>query len=182
MKSQFKRKVDSGDIVGVRISLANEMMLDPRGDSFSEMRSYAESALNNLYIPHDGAILDANREHWNEDLLFATKNALDDNFSRERLDYYYELAQIVLHEKAEQLRRETRRSSAVGTNPTHRTQRPTQSEKSEKSSSDALMLGLTIGGLFVGGAGLIMGRALITAIGVAGAAIGGGMLYQNKNK
>lgn len=103
MKAKFKRTVDSGDLEGTRISLANEMMLDPRGDSFIEMCNYAETSLPNLYDKHDGASFDKNQDNWDETLLFSTKNALDNNFSKERLEFYYNLAKVVLKEKADTL-------------------------------------------------------------------------------
>lgn len=179
MKPQFKGYVDSGDLEGIRIALANEMMLDPRGESFIEMRTYAESVLPNLYDMHDGEALNEDQSQWNEDLLFATKNSLDDNFSRERLEFYYTLAQNVLHEKAEQLRQQGRnRDIRRKNNPSHTT---SDTEKQSFNSS-TLLKGIAIGGLIVGGSGLLMGRAVVATVGLVGALISGGMLYQNKNK
>ena len=34
MKNKYIEAVESGNIVRVRLSLSNELMLDPRGDSF----------------------------------------------------------------------------------------------------------------------------------------------------
>lgn len=82
MKPKFKKVVDAGDLVGTRLFLANEMLLDPRGKSFNEMRSYAETAFSNLYDVHDGGSFEQNKAAWNEDLLYNVKNNLDSNFSR----------------------------------------------------------------------------------------------------
>jgi len=100
MKLKFKKAVDTGDLISTRLFLANEMMLDPRGKSFLEMRTYAEKTCHNLYETHDGSSFDLNKENWNENLLFSIKNDLDSNFSRERLDYYCNLAKEVLKDKA----------------------------------------------------------------------------------
>ena len=75
------------------------------------MRTYAEAILQNLYDRHNGELLDTNKDNWDEALLFSTKNALDDNFSKERLDYYFNLAKIVLKDKAIERRKiENRRA------------------------------------------------------------------------
>ena len=81
MKPKFKKVVDAGDLISTRLFLANEMMLDPRGNSFMEMRSYAESSFSNLYDAHDGGAFNMDSATWSEDLLFTVKNELDSNFS-----------------------------------------------------------------------------------------------------
>lgn len=177
MKPKFKKAVDAGDLVGVRISLASEMMLDPRGESFNEMRKYAEKELANLYEEHDGTIFDNNRENWSEKLLFSTRNALDDNFSKERLDFYAEIAKEVLKEKANQLQQE---ESIISTKQASQTASSGRYDK-HKLNMQPLSTCLAIGGLFVGGAGLVLGRGILTAIGVISAAIGGYQIY-NDNK
>ncbi len=171
METRFKQTVDSGDLVGTRISLANEMMLDPRGESFREMRAYAESVFPNLYEVHNGAVLEKDRNKWNEDLLFNTRNDLDDNFSRERLDHYYNMAQVVLETKGQGLEKKRTRSP-------HDNKRPQNTGKSIKGNAP-LYLGLTVGGLVLGGSGLVLGRVALATIGLIGAAIGGGLLYKN---
>lgn len=178
MKPKFKKAVDTGDLEGVRISLASEMMLDPRGESFKEMRTYAENTIPNLYEVHNGATLDQNRENWTESLLFSTRNALDENFSKERLDYYFNVAKVVLKDKADNLNREDSRASGYSASRTH----SAKYSESHKQNVEPLSVCLTIGGLLVGSTGLILGRTIIAAIGLAGAAIGGYKLYNNNQK
>lgn len=48
MKAKFIKAVESGDLVSIRLFISNELMLDPRGKSFSEMKSFAESKISNL--------------------------------------------------------------------------------------------------------------------------------------
>ena len=43
MESTFVSDVNTENIIGVRISLSNELLLDPRGRSFKEMLAYGES-------------------------------------------------------------------------------------------------------------------------------------------
>lgn len=176
MKEKFKKTVDKRDLEGTRLSLANEMMLDPRGDSFCEMRQYAEASFPQLYDVHDGELFDKNQDKWDETLLFSTKNALDDNFSKERLDFYYALAKVVLKDKAKRLKDEHKEKSGKeadfkinSSNKTH-------------TSANLLYAGVAIGGIIIGGAGLIMGKTIIATVGLVGAAIGGGLLYNEKSK
>ena len=49
MKQTFIESVKSGDVEEVRLALSNELLLDPRGKSFTEMLSYAEANLSNLF-------------------------------------------------------------------------------------------------------------------------------------
>lgn len=176
MKKKFKKTVDNRDLEGTRLSLSNEMMLDPRGESFCEMRQYAEASFPQLYDIHDGELFNKNQDKWDETLLFYTKNALDDNFSKERLDFYYALAKVVLKDKAERLKAEQKVKSEKeedfkinSSNKTH-------------TSANPLYAGVAIGGIIIGGAGLIMGKTIIATVGLVGAAIGGGLLYNEKSK
>lgn len=177
MKAKFKRTVDSGDLEGTRISLANEMMLDPRGDSFIEMRRYAESSFPNLYDAYNGVSFEKNQNNWDEALLFSTRNALDNNFSKECLDFYYNLAKAVLKEKAETLNREKESKMVYQGQDL---ENKMTSERSKKGKP--LYFGLAIGGLLLGGIGLIMGKAIITTIGFAGTAVGGCLMFNASKK
>ena len=49
MEQKFIESVKKGDVKDVRLSLSNELLLDPRGKSFTEMLSYAEANLSNLF-------------------------------------------------------------------------------------------------------------------------------------
>ena len=103
MESTFVSDVNTENIIGVRISLSNELLLDPRGRSFKEMLAYAESKLTNLYDEHDGISYSEDTQEWNKSFLFSLKNDLKYNFSRERLMFYEKIAKYVLQEKAKQL-------------------------------------------------------------------------------
>ena len=43
MNPKFIKLVEERNIIRVRLSLSNELLLDPRGDSFRKMKSFAES-------------------------------------------------------------------------------------------------------------------------------------------
>ena len=96
MDSKFIDAVQSKKLVRVRLALSNELMLDPRGVTFSEMLRYAESNLSSLYQDDDGKIYDNEKSKWSEDFLYDLKNGLDLNFSREKLALYEAVAKFVL--------------------------------------------------------------------------------------
>ena len=84
MTTKFRNKVEAGDIVAVRLMIANELMLDPRGDSFHEMLDYAASRLPNLFEAcDDNGSYSTDEASWNEDYLSQVKSDLNYNFSKE---------------------------------------------------------------------------------------------------
>ena len=101
MKPKFLKAISDGDILVIRLYLANEMMLDPRGKSFNKMRTYAEIHVDSLYQTHDGTDFSEYSSIWDEELLFNLRNDLDSNFSKERLDFFAKVAHVVLKEKVE---------------------------------------------------------------------------------
>ena len=99
MKAKFIKAVENGDLVSVRLFISNELMLDPRGKSFSEMKKFAESKFSNLYDVDDAKSYTSTETEWNEILLFSIKNDLDNNFSKEKLTIYENVAKHVLKDK-----------------------------------------------------------------------------------
>lgn len=49
MKPKFMEAISDGDLITIRLYLANELLLDPRGKSFNKMRAYAEMNIMDLY-------------------------------------------------------------------------------------------------------------------------------------
>ena len=113
MKPKFLEAISDGDVLTIRLYLANEMMLDPRGKSFDKMRTYAEINVDSLYQTHDGTDFTEHSSLWDEELLFNLRNELDSNFSKERLDFFANVAQVVLKDKAECINAEKKAISEV---------------------------------------------------------------------
>lgn len=182
MKTKFKKVVDAGDLLTTRLLLANKVMLDPRGKSFNEMRSYAETAFSNLYDVHDGSSFEENKAVWSEDLLFSVKNDLDFNFSRERLDFYYNLAKEVLKDKTEYLDAEDIKLAQ------HQSNASTNQEEYiyPSDSKKKIHSGITIGGAALTVAGLFIEKTTVayavSSLGIIGMAIGGYLLYNDRKK
>ena len=180
MKAKFIKAVEGGDLVSVRLFIANELMLDPRGKSFSEMKNYAETKFTNLYDIDDAKSYSSVRTEWNEDLLFTIKNDLDSNFSKEKLAIYENVAKYVLKDKAEQLNKEeASRSSRINANTVN-------AGRAQKNNRKNLYISMTVGGAAVAITGLCLSRIafriVLASLGFAGVVIGGILLYNDTKK
>lgn len=178
MESTFVSDVNTENIIGVRISLSNELLLDPRGRSFKEMLAYAESKLTNLYDEHDGISYSEDTQEWNKSFLFSLKNDLKYNFSRERLEFYEKVAMFVLREKAENLDNEERddsNRSFTGNSIDD------VNETMQNVSKKHIYTGVLVGGAIATVAGICTSKAVLSLLGVAGIAVGGYLLYKEKN-
>lgn len=178
MRPKFIKSVDESDVVSVRISLTNELMLDPRGESFKVMLSYAESKLDDLYDVHDGVVYSENSDDWNEELLYRVKNDLDYNFSRERILFYEKIAKYVLQEKAKQLDSEEQEELRKKNNEKKYTHTQINETNNSKDKRE-IYTGIAIGGAVVATIGLFTYK-IITLFGVAGVAVGSYLLYKEK--
>ena len=171
MKAKFIKAVEGGDLVSVRLFISYELMLDPRGKSFLEMKNFAETKFSNLYDIDDAKSYSSVKTEWNEDFLFSIKNDLDRNFSKEKLAIYEEVAKYVLKDKAEQLNKEeASRSSSVN------------ASRVQKNNKKKLYIGITVGGAAVAVTGLCLSRIALASLGFAGVVIGGILLYNDAKK
>lgn len=171
MKKKYIQAVTAKDLDGVRLFLTNELMLDPRGGSFSEMRAMAEAHFDNLYEPDNGK----NYENKipDENLLFEIKNDLNSNFSFEKLEKYEEIAKTVLKAKAKQLELEEAENVYEG-----------QSYRQERigSSHKQIYKGVALGGAALTIAGVCLSKIVITYVGLTALVVGGGLLYKSTKK
>lgn len=101
MKNDFITAVNNHELSKVRMMLSNELLIDPRGDSFSEMLDYAKNNLPDLFEVDKPARLDipSSKEEWTQELLSSVKMELNLNFSKEKLTLYLEIANWVFREK-----------------------------------------------------------------------------------
>lgn len=178
MRKKFINAVSEGDLVDVRLLLSNELMLDPRGASFHEMMSYAESKLNGLFEPDDGRKSEKDAAQWDKDFLYQIKNELDDNFSREKLNYYEQVAKQVLKDKAQQLDEEEAKQQQQSEKQDGEQQTENWFEEHKKE----VYTGVTVGGAVLTTIGLCVSKAALTTLGVVGLAVGGYMLYKETKR
>ena len=180
MKAKFVKAVNSGDIISVRLFLNNELMLDPRGKSYAEMKSYAESKLNNLYDTDNGKTYDKEESEWDESFLFVVSNDLEDNFSKERLSYYEKVAKQVLKDKAEHLDAEEK----INRNKASQTDR--NSTKNAWTSQKTAYSSVVAGGVAAFVAGLCVEKAalatILTSVGALAMIAGGVLLIKELKK
>lgn len=178
MKAKFIKAVEGEDLVSVRLFIANELMLDPRGKSFSEMKNFAEAKLTNLYDVDDATQYSTVKTDWNEALLFTIKNDLDDNFSKEKLAIYENVAKYVLKDKADKLNKEEAAKSAINVNAHNND----SVGRAKNNSNKKLYTGITVGGAAVAVTGLCLSRVALASLGIAGMIIGGILLYNDAKK
>lgn len=174
MKAKFIKAVESGDLVSIRLFISNELMLDPRGKSFSEMKSFAESKISNLYDVDDAKSYSSTQAEWNEKFLFSIKNDLDNNFSKEKLAIYENVDKYVLKEKADQLNKEETSCS--------QRKYSENVDRKQKKNNKKLYMGITVGGAAVAVTGLCLSRVVLASFGFAGVIIGGILLYNDTRK
>ena len=77
MTQKFLDAIEAGNLISVRYSLTNELLLDPRGDSYREMKVLAEERLEGLYEALDGKLSKKPVEEYTEVELMELKNDLD---------------------------------------------------------------------------------------------------------
>ena len=178
MKVKFIKAVESRDLVSVRLFIANELMLDPRGKSFAEMKNFAEAKFDNLYDPDNAKSYSSDKTDWNEELLFSIKNDLDDNFSKEKLAVYESVAKYVLKDKAEELDKEEASRSARTTT----TSNSENTGRTQRRNNKNLYTCITVGGAAIAVTGLCLSRVALASLGLAGVVIGGILLYNDAKK
>lgn len=174
MDTDFIKDVYNGNVKGVRLDLSNELLMDPRGESFKEMLTYAKSKLPNLFEENKEANYSVPpQEDWDEDFLFVVKNDLDSNFSIEKLAFYQAVIEKVGKAKAEKLEYEEKKNAV---RPTVKTQ-----PMRKKVVVKPVPATVTTGGAVLTIVGLCLGKTLLTILGGA-VLVGGVMLILNDNK
>ena len=168
MKQKFIESVKSGDVRKVRLSLSNELLLDPRGKAFAEMLNYAKANLSNLFEENREARYEVSpKEQWDENFLFTVKSDLDSNFSVEKLAFYQAVIEIVGKDKMASLDEEEK-NAKMQKSSSH------QPREKAKRSKKTVSMSVATGGAVLTIVGLCVGKTLLTLVG--GAVLIGGVL------
>lgn len=168
MKQKFIESVKSGDVRKVRLSLSNELLLDPRGKAFAEMLNYAKANLSNLFEENREARYEVlPKEQWDENFLFIVKSDLDSNFSVEKLAFYQAVIEIVGKDKMASLDEEEK-NAKMQKSSSH------QPREKAKRSKKTVSMSVATGGAVLTIVGLCVGKTLLTLVG--GAVLIGGVL------
>lgn len=144
MQQEFIDAVNNKDVSSVRFALSNELLLDPRGFSFDEMRQLAESKLSDLYEADAPLTFDTDKSNWNEDFLFSVKNNLDMEFTKNKLDFYKKVALYVMRDKIEALNEEERRGREIVVS-----QEPTDNGSTNSFDSKKIILIIVVAIVFL---------------------------------
>lgn len=100
VSEEFKKNVESGDVVAIRSALVDYLIIDTSFRRFDEALDYAKQLID-VIEPDDGkADYDLVQEHWNETYLNKQKVALMVNFSKKRIDHIKLVVKTVLADKA----------------------------------------------------------------------------------
>lgn len=86
----FKKAVSSKDVLGLRIMMADSLLIDPSFSNFEEMYRLAKN-VPGLFDPHDGQEFVNNKSLWNDDYMNKLLVQIVNNFSHERLDHLKEV-------------------------------------------------------------------------------------------
>lgn len=186
MNNEFIKAVEENRVNIVRMMLSNEMLIDPRGKTFSEMLEYAKGKMTSLFEPNEPARFDipTNKEEWTDEIVSKMKRDLNMNFSIEKLSLFAEMATWVGHDKAEKLDNEEQAKRASGgqrheetnrhaENKTHASTAPTTKKRSNAHRTASFV---TAGGAILTIAGICAGKTLITIIGSGIVVVGGVVL------
>ncbi len=169
MRKDFINAVKNKEVKSVRIMLSNELLLDPRGKTFSEMLQYAKDNLPNLFeenkplnfeIPKD-------KRQWDEDFMFKMKKGLDNNFSCENLGLFEAVVMEVGKKKAEKIEKEEKyHTSQSYKESSHDQKTPKTGASKHKAPVDKKTASvITVSGAILTLIGIGIGKTLLTLAG-----------------
>lgn len=174
MKQEFLTAVAEKNLSKVRISLTNELLLDPRGTTFSEMLSYAMEALPNLFEENkEAGYTVPPQEEWDNEFMFKVKNDLDSNFSKEKLALYDTVVKAVGKTKAIRIDIEEQRERD------NKRMNHTRSGQQEHQINKVYAT-VSAGGATLAIIGLAAGKTLLTVVGGVALVVGGVLLLNDK--
>ena len=176
LNADFINAVENKNLAKVRISLSNELLLDPRGNTFGEMLSFAMSHISNLFEENKEANYSVPpQEAWNQEFLFEVKSDLDSNFSKEKLAFYEAVIKVVGQSKAQEI-------DETETKERERSEREKYSDKKQRTRINTTNGTITAGGTLLTIVGICTGKTLLTVLGGVVLIVGGVMLYNDSRK
>lgn len=178
----FKNAVAARDLDDIRLSMCNELLIDPTFRNFAEMAELA-AKVPGLYVSYDKGTLDTDRAHWDDGYLALQKVKLVDNFCPERIEHVKEVVRKLHPPKpastaqtSARTESTTRRQSGGSdwSSQSSRRSAPGYEEQKRMDAKNGNIIKVV--GCGVGGA--LLGAAVgSTAGGVIGALVGCGVGY-----
>lgn len=152
---EFMDAVQEGKIMRVRIMLKDSLLVDPTGSQFHEMEHYAIGQLDNLYVEHDGEVLNYDVTAWGENYLNEQMVVVVNNFSEERVGLLKSMVRYLYKDKASEIGKE-RETSTINMN-----------RKQVGIGVTAAGAGLAVAGLCASHSVLVVGGIAVAVVGVA---------------
>lgn len=186
MKTEFIQAVTNHELAKVRMMLSNELLLDPRGKTFSEMLAFAKDNLSDLFEENKESSYDipSDKQMWTSTLVSKVKRDLNSNFSVEKLALFQEMAMWVGKDKAFNLEKEemshVRIDSPYSRNKTYSEQGTWQHQKKQRKTQTAAGTITTIGGAALTVYAIGAGKVMLAILGGGAIIVGGIILYSAK--
>lgn len=169
MRQDFIDAVKNREVKSIRMMLSNELLLDPRGKTFSEMLQYAKDKLPNLFeenkpldfeIPEDKSL-------WDDDFMFKVKKDLNNNFSYEKLGLFEAVAIEVGKKKAQKIEKEERSRASQPHQESSLDQKTTTNSASQRRNlvDKKTSSIITVSGAIIAVIGVGIGKTLLTLVG-----------------
>ena len=92
--NEFRKAVLEKNVDLLHIMMSNSLLLDPTFEEFEEMEELAKD-VPELYVKHDGKMLENDSSKWDNDYLHWIDTELVYNFSHERVDHIKKVIQYV---------------------------------------------------------------------------------------
>lgn len=163
--SEFMEAVQSSKLMRVRIMLKDSLLVDPTAAQFDEMECYATEKMGNIYVEHDGEILNFDVSSWNENYFNQQMVTVVNCFSKERITLLKGMVRFLYKEKVNKIRSEANSVSS-------------QSHITRKQ----IGMGVTVAGAVLTVAGICTSHTALTVGGVVVAATGIALIISDKGE
>lgn len=182
VSEKFKDTVASGNLVDIRRSMCNALILDTTFRDFAEMEKLAAN-VDGLYESYNNGPMDKEPAHWDDDYLGLQSAKLQSNFCPERIEHVKAVARKLHPPKpattaqtSARTESTTQRQSGGSDWSSQSSRRSTHSYEEQRRMDAKNGNIIKIVGCGVGGA--LLGAAVgSTAGGVIGALVGCGVGY-----
>lgn len=181
----FKNAIASGDLADIRLSMCNELLIDPTFRNFAEMEKLVAAVPNlygNLYVAYNNIPMETDSSHWNDAYLGLQKVKLIGNFCPERIEHVKAVVLKLHPPKPAKAQGSVRTESSSqrpsgGSNWSSGSSRPSTPGYEEEKSMDARN-GRLVKIVGCGAGGAILGAVVGSKVGgVLGALVGCGVGY-----
>lgn len=155
VSKDFIDAVDSKNKLKTKIMLKDIMLIDTSLSEFKNYINYAEANIEDLYDIHDGEELDYNQYNWNKDYMNEQMVIVINNFSKERIELLKSIVTYLYKDDVKEKQTLNNDVSIINSN-------------TNQIAMGTVTVGVitTIAGVLASKTIIIVGGAIITAVGV----------------